>query len=52
MLQYCYHGDIEYWLGDIEYQPGTLSRLQEVFEIEPRNKTIRSRVGLNHQPFD
>ena len=28
MLQYCYHGDIEYWLGDIEYQPGTLSRLQ------------------------
>ena len=27
-LQYCYHGDIEYWLGDIEYRPGTPSRLQ------------------------
>ena len=27
-VQYCYHGDIEYRLGDIEYQPGTPSRLQ------------------------
>ena len=52
MLQYCYHGDEEYWLGDIEYWQSTPSRLQCVFEIGPRNKTDRSRVGLNHQPFD
>ena len=52
MLQYCYHGDEEYWLGDIEYWQSTPSRLQCVFEIGPRSKTDRSQVGLNHQPFD